>query len=315
LTIGKYIAENYNEITNKNLIKISERKYCNLNNIKNKINKSEKKYYTKLSNGYINKHDIIDTNYLFIKLPKIIKNNKIKQIVIKSYGNTFVAYITYEVITLDIQLTSTKITPSNSISIDTGIKNLMTIYNPTGEQYIIRGTIMKSINEFYKKKYNIDTFNRLYSLLNERKNKINGEINKIVNMLTETYKNKTNFIIGYNEGWKTKTKMGPKNNRIFYNIPYARIIIKLREKLSSLGKNLIVKEESYTSKCDSLSLKELCYKNKYMGERKNRGLYISLIGKAINADLNGAINIMRKIIPLKKIEGKNIYNPKILEHN
>ena len=97
---------------------------------------------------------------------------------------------------------------------------------------------LQSIN---KNKYDKNMFNRLYSLLDERKNKINGEINKIVNLLIKTYNDKIYFILGYNESWKLKVNLGTKTNRIFYNIPYQRIIGKLKTKLESLGKELIVK--------------------------------------------------------------------------
>lgn len=93
--------------------------------------------------------------------------------------------------------------------------------------------------------------------------------------------------------------MGSKTNRMFYNIPYSRIINKLRLTLEGLGKELIITEESYTSKCDSLNLEEICKHKEYDGTRKERGLYISKTGKAINADLNGAINIMRKKISIR----------------
>ena len=234
------------------------------------------------------------------------------------------AYLTYEELNNDLKLDNQPITPLNSISIDTGIKNLMTIYNPTGEQYIIKGGKIKAINEFYNKKINelqsinkkslkINKFNRMYSLLNERNNKINGEINKLTNKLLETYNDKKYFIVGYNEGWKTKVNIGRINNRQFYNIPYSKILQKLKEKLLVNGKSLIINEESYTSKCDSLSLESLGKKDNYKGCRINRGLFVSSIGKAINADLNGAINIMRKVIDLKKIIGNRILNPRILE--
>jgi IS605 OrfB family transposase len=118
------------------------------------------------------------------------------------------------------------------------MKNLMTIYNPTGDQHIIKGGRIKAINEFYNKKIselqsinkkslNISKFNRLYSLLIERKNKLNGLINRLVDKLVETYYDKQYFIIGYNEGWKTKVNMGKNNNRQFYDIPYSRILQKL----------------------------------------------------------------------------------------
>ena len=78
-------------------------------------------------------------------------------------------------------------------------------------------------------------------------------------------------------------------------------------------KQLIITEESYTSKCDALMLEEIKKKEKYLGIRTNRGLYISGNGKAINADLNGAINIMRKVVNLTNVSGINIFNPQILE--
>ena len=305
------------------LYKITDRKYCNKHNLCSNINNKIKKNYIKTPNGYIHKCEIIDGNYLYLKLPKTIKNKKIKQIQIKSYGNIFTAYVIYEELNNNFILND-QVTSLNSISIDTGIKNLMTIYNPTCNQHIIKGGKLKTINEFYNKKIselqsinkkslNINKFNRLYSLLTERKNKLNGEINKIINKLIKTYNDKKYFIIGYNEGWKTKVNIGRNNNRQFYDIPYSRIIQKLKEKLLSNGKLLIITEESYTSKCDSLSLEKLSKNEFYLGKRIHRGLFISSIGKAINADLNGAINIMRKVVNLTNVSGINIFNPQILE--
>ena len=324
LTVGKNISDNYQKFNNFELYKINDRKYCYKHNIIQNVFKN-KKDYLKLNIGYINKNKIIDANYVHLKLPKILNDKKIKLIQIKSYGNIFTAYISYEEL-IDNQQTKIKPTVENSISIDTGINNLLTIYNPTGEQYIIKGKKLKSINEFYnmkisnlqslnKKELDMNKFNRLYSLLNDRKNKINGEINKMIDKLIETYNNKKYFIVGYNEGWKTKVNLGKKTNRIFYDIPYSRILQKLRERLLTIGKELIMNEESYTSKCDSLSLEKIGRKTEYSGRRICRGLFISSNGRAINADLNGAINIMRKVIDIKKIIGKRIFNPKILVHN
>jgi IS605 OrfB family transposase len=320
LTVGKHTASN---LLNNKLFKITNRKYCYKHNLCTNIKNKIKKNYIKTSNGYIHKCEIIDGYYLNLKLPTVVKNKKVKQIQVKSYGNIYTAYVTYEEPNDDIKLDE-PVTCINSISIDTGMKNLMTIYNPTGDQHIIKGGRIKAINEFYNKKIselqsinkkslNISKFNRLYSLLIERKNKLNGLINRLVNKLVETYYDKQYFIIGYNEGWKTKVNMGKNNNRQFYDIPYSRILQKLKEKLLANGKRLIINEESYTSKCDSLSLEKLGKNEVYAGDRIHRGLFISSIGKAINADLNGAINIMRKVINLTEVSGNKIYNPKILE--
>lgn len=45
---------------------------------------------------------------------------------------------------------------------------------------------------------------------------------------------------------------------------------------------------------DHLSLEPLCKQENYSGQRIKRGLYRSGIGKDINADINGAIGILRK---------------------
>jgi putative transposase len=318
LNVGKHISNLYDSL---NYYKINENKYCrHIHIIKALKKNTNKKDYLKIKNGYVNKKDVIESNYLYFKYPKNIKNKKIKLIQIIPYGNIFKINITYNEDINIINNNNNKPTIENSISIDLGMKNLMTIYNPTGTQHIIKGGKMKSINEFYNKKIselksinkktlNMNTFNRMYSLLNERTNILNGEINKIINLLTTTYNNKDIFIIGYNHGWKTKLNLSQNNNRMFYEIPFKRIIIKLGEKLNKLGKKLIINEESYTSKCDSLNLEKLGKKENYDGERKNRGLFISKIGKALNADLNGAINIMRKVINMKKIIGLSLFNP------
>jgi putative transposase len=204
------------------------------------------------------------------------------------------------------------------------MKNLLTIYNPTGNQHIIKGNSIISLNEFYnkkinklksinKKKYNKNTFNRLQSLLKERENKINGFFNRVVNIVMETYKNKEQIIIGYNTGWKTKVNIGKKNNRRFYEIPYTRLMYKFIQKAKNIKKQITITKESYTSKCDSLNLEKINYHEIYDGKRVKRGLFSSKTKKLINADLNGAINIMRKKLNLLEVKGLNLFNPTILK--
>ena len=55
-------------------------------------------------------------------------------------------------------------------------------------------------------------------------------------------------------------------------------------------------EESYTSKCDALALEPIGKNEQYLGRRRKRGLFRSSVGKLINADQNGALNIMRKVV-------------------
>ena len=117
------------------------------------------------------------------------------------------------------------------------------------------------------------------------------------------------IIIGYNLGWKNKANLGKENNFLFNKIPFCQLIDKIKNKFNS--NDIIVKlnEESYTSKCDSLSLEQICKHETYNGNRTKRGLFGSSVGKYINADINGAINIMRKVFVLQFISGLKIYNP------
>jgi len=73
-----------------------------------------------------------------------------------------------------------------------------------------------------------------------------------------------------------------------------------------IGINLIINEESYTSKCDSLALEEIKKHEAYLGKRIKRGLFQSSIGKLINADVNGSLNILRKVVNDSEIISKII---------
>lgn len=62
------------------------------------------------------------------------------------------------------------------------------------------------------------------------------------------------------------------------------------------GIEIVIHEESYTSKCDFLAFEKIGKHENYLGKRKKRGLFQSSVGKLINADVNGALNIMRKVV-------------------
>ena len=108
-------------------------------------------------------------------------------------------------------------------------------------------------------------------------------------------------IIGNNSGWKNGINLGKRNNQNFVNIPYTKFINQLTYKCQLLGITVIVREESYTSKASFLDYDEIPnYKEgakyKFSGKRIKRGLYRSTTRK-INADVNGAYNIMVKENP------------------
>jgi len=81
------------------------------------------------------------------------------------------------------------------------------------------------------------------------------------------------------------------------NIPFLDLIEKLKYKLEEYGIEFVLTEEKYTSKIDHFANEPMCYHDSYLGKRKHRGLFVSSTGIVVNADVNGAIGIARKVFP------------------
>lgn len=198
-------------------------------------------------------------------------------------------------------------------SIDLGLNNLATVVTNDGNNPIlISGKKIKSINQYYNKMTskqksllpnNIFTSKSFDRLWLKRNNKISYEIHKITKFLANYFDERdvSKVIIGNNSGWKNGINLGKRNNQNFVNIPYAKFINQLTYKCQLLGITVITREESYTSKASFLDYDEIPNYNdeikpKFSGRRIKRGLYKSTTRK-INADVNGAYNIMAKENP------------------
>ena len=198
-------------------------------------------------------------------------------------------------------------------SIDLGLNNLATVVTNDGDNPIlISGKKIKSINQYYNKMTskqesllpnNIFTSKSLDRLWLKRNSKISYEIHKVTKFLANYFDERdvSKVIIGYNSGWKNGINLGKRTNQNFVNIPYTKFINQLTYKCQILGITVITREESYTSKASFLDYDEIPnYKDetkpKFSGRRIKRGLYKSTTRK-INADVNGAYNIMAKENP------------------
>ena len=198
-------------------------------------------------------------------------------------------------------------------SIDLGLNNLATVVTNDGDNPIlISGKKIKSINQYYNKMAskqksllpnNIFTSKSLARLWLKRNNKISYEIHKITKFLANYFDERdvSKVIIGNNTDWKNGINLGRRNNQNFVNIPYSKFINQLTYKCQLLGITVITREESYTSKASFLDYDEIPNYNdetkpKFSGKRIKRGLYRSTTRK-INADVNGAYNIMAKENP------------------
>lgn len=231
-----------------------------------------------------------------------IKHNSIKQSRIIHKGNHLIIEILYEVKEKEY------LNNNRYCSIDLGINNLCTIGSNVIKPIIINGKPLKSINQYYNKKLATlksrqtnKQFNKqkIQKLNFKRNNKINDYLHKsshyIVNHLVSN--NIANLVIGLNKEWKQETNIGKVNNQNFVQIPHSKLIEMLKYKCQLEGINVIVREESYTSKCSFIDNESICKHENYLGKRIKRGLFVSKEKRIFNADLNGALNILKKEVP------------------
>ena len=111
------------------------------------------------------------------------------------------------------------------------------------------------------------------------------------------------LVIGKNKVWKQEANLGRKLNQSFVQLPFARFILMLQYKAEAIGMKVVLTEESYTSGTsfmDDEAPVKACY-NK--SRRIHRGLFRTNDGRLINADVNGAYQIMRKLFPNVNADG------------
>jgi putative transposase len=105
------------------------------------------------------------------------------------------------------------------------------------------------------------------------------------------------ILIGYNPNWKQRINLGKKNNQNFVALPFLTLLHQIRYKGELVGIIVDIVNEDYTSKCSFLDNEPIIKHKSYVGLRTTRGLFKSRNEQIINADCNGAYNIVRKAIP------------------
>lgn len=219
----------------------------------------------------------------------------------------FVFELVYNIEVQDEKLCDNK----KYLSIDVGIDNLAAITTNLGlKPVIINGKGLKSTNKYYNKQLSHyrkiakrmndkDYTRQMDRLTTKRNNKINDYMHKASKYIID-YALKHDIhtiIIGENRNWKQKSKMNKNVNQSFVGIPHHRLIQMLQYKAETVGLNMIISEESYTSGTSFLDNEEPIKANYNKTRRVYRGLFISNEGTKINADVNGSFQIMRKVFP------------------
>ena len=230
-------------------------------------------------------------------------------------GSHYTMEITYEVEVPECNEQSERIA-----AIDIGVDNFITMVNNIGEQpIVVKGGIIKSINQYYNKQKaklqaELKTINkkdwskRLQKLTDKRYEMIKYQMHCISKYVVDwcVLYNIDTLIVGHNDEWKQNNK-GMQN---FTYIPYDLFIQMLAYKCENNGIKFIVHEEGYTSGTSFVDEEEPIKENYDKSRRVHRGLFIGNNGIKINADVNGAYQIMKKVIPnafANGIEGAGLH--------
>ena len=305
------------------LLKLAKKGKYNFKDIK-LPNYLDKNVFTTLVIGFVRiKNDtlIIPYSYSFasehkrisIKIPTVLKDKKIKEIRIIPKLNARYFEIQY---VYESKIEKLNLNKENALGIDLGINNLCTCVTNNGKSFIIDGRKLKSINQFYNKRNASlqalrDTEKKIKEkikllqaqIATKRNNRVNDYLSKtarmIINYCIENDIGK--IIIGYNVTFQRNSNIGKVNNQNFVNIPYGKLRYKLEYLCNMYGIKYILQEESYTSKAsffdgDYLPIYNADNPQEYTfsGRRVKRGLYMTKKGNLINADVNGALNILKK---------------------
>jgi putative transposase len=204
--------------------------------------------------------------------------------------------------------------PAWHAGVDIGLDNLATLASdkPGFIPRIVNGRPVKSINQFYNKRRaelqsrlgRMGTSHRAERLTTRRTRQIDHDLHtasrRIIDLLVA--EDIGTLVIGKNPLWKQEVNLGRRTNQQFVCIPHARFIEMLAYKAELVGIRVVITEESYTSKASFLDADPLpvygwAEAPTFSGRRVKRGLYRAADGTPINADVNGAYNILRKVAP------------------
>lgn len=220
----------------------------------------------------------------------------------------------------------------DTMAIDLGLNNLATIiFDRSKQTYIIDGKVLKCKQSYYNKKISIMQSKEMKRLHDSKKfkdtkriknlrrkfnnfchNYIHVASRMIVNLALKN--NCSKIIIGNFKGIKNGNKA-----KLFVKIPHAKLIELIKYKAKKIGIKVILINESYTSGCSCLD-GEKVGKSFYNKKRRiSRGMFRSNQGILINADVNGAYNILYKFsktsaksiskyVVYSQLKANNMYN-------
>lgn len=253
-----------------------------------------------------------DGKIIFPKLANLkpikTKASSIEQVRVVPASACFIVEVVYEKEIIPVETIDGSVA-----SIDLGINNFVTFLDNQGYQpFIINGKGAKAYNQYYHKekarlqselKQGKHSSKNIQLLGLRRANFMQNFLHQSSSIVIKALKERkiSTLVIGLNEDWKQGSNIGKQNNQNFVSLPHRKLIDQLVYKCEEIGIEVILTEEAYTSKIDHFVEEEMKHHDKYAGKRIHRGLFRSSTGILINADLNGALGIMRKVFPEKAL--------------
>lgn len=247
-----------------------------------------------------------------IKVPRYVLKHKVHQIHVIPKNNAQYFEVRYIFEVPDLQVPNS--TGCGFLAIDLGVNNFATCVTDKGHSFIVDGKELKSINQGYNKEiarlssianrqgYNHRT-RRQYLITRKRNNRVQDFICCAAKYIVKYClgNNIGTIVVGYNDGFTDNPNLGRVNNQNFVMIPFGKFKSRLEYLCKQRGINYVEQEESYTSKASFFDNDEMPKWNPrnptkatFSGERVKRGLYQTKSGKLVNADVNAALNILRK---------------------
>lgn len=253
----------------------------------------------------------VDGRCLKIKIPPRLQGETIVKIRIlpQQSGASFEAQYTYEAAEHDGHTKK-----GGAVAIDLGVENLMTCATDQGKALIIDGRALKGINQGYNKENRrlaaikvkqgiTHTTRRQLAIAHKRANRVNDYLNKAAREVIRfcLAEGVSTMVLGYSGSFQQAPGMGKVRNQTFACIPFGKLRAKLAALCRRYGIRFVLQEESFTSKASFFDWDYMPIYGKprrlfyaFSGSRVYRGAYIASSGYMLNADVNGALNILRK---------------------
>lgn len=242
----------------------------------------------------------------YLPMPSNLRFQEIKELRILPRNHCFYVEFVYESKPVEIE-----VNPDNVLGLDPGLKNWLTGVSSLGTSFVIDGRHLKSVNRWYNKQ--VATLKegkpqgfwstQLAKITEKRNRQIRDAVNKAARLVINyCIEHQIGVVVfGWNKEQKQECNLVQNNHQSFVSIPTAKLKERIRQVCEHCGIKFIETEESYTLKAsflDNDSLPKFGKKTEGWqpsGKRTKRGLYRAAQNQYINADANGAANIIRKV--------------------